>query len=211
MQIVHAQSVRDIIPTPGEKSLVLPSHTDVPEGQEGGRLSNFPGLPLRFEYPRGISRPGRGRECKGSTSPAQSDVSDQIAGGRHGLPKGSRHTEHPSGLHQPRTQHPAGRPCRPGTWLNPAMEHTDSMERDSEYLERRRRCALFRELSQPDRVLLEWRVVDGWDYAEIALRLGVPPADLVKRVQRIRTDLRRRAKALGAGETQFKVAATVTI
>ena len=207
MQIVHAQSVRDIIPTPGEKSLVLPSHTDVPEGQEGGRLSNFPGLPLRFEYPRGISRPGRGRECKGSTSPAQSDVSDQIAGGRHGLPKGSRHTEHPSGLHQPRTQHPAGRPCRPSKRLNSAMEHTDSIERDSEYLERLRRYALVRELPQPDRVLLEWRIVDGWDYDIIALRLGVPRADLVKRVHRIRTDLRRMAKALGVGETKLDIAA----
>ena len=90
--------------------------------------------------------------------------------------------------------------------LNPAVEHTDSIERDSEYLERRRRCALVRELPQPDRVLLEWRVVDGWDYAEIALRLGVPRADLVKRVQRIRTDLRRKEKALGAGEAQFDIA-----
>ena len=86
------------------------------------------------------------------------------------------------------------------------MEHTDSIERDSEYLERRRRCALVRELPQPDRVLLEWRIVDGWDYVEIALRLGVPRADLVKRVQRIRTDLRRKEKALGAGETQFDIA-----
>ena len=71
------------------------------------------------------------------------------------------------------------------------------MERDSEYLERRRRCALFRDLSQPDRVLLEWRVVDGWDYAEIAFRLGIPRADLVQRVHRIRTGLRRKAKELG--------------
>src|ERR1039457_174800 len=99
-----------------------------------------------------------------------------------------------------------GRPCRPGTRLNPAMEHTDSIERDAEYVERRRRCALVRELPQPDRVLLEWRVVDGWDYAEIALHLGIPRADLVKRVQRIRTDLRRKEKALGAGETQFDIA-----
>ena len=95
--------------------------------------------------------------------------------------------------------------------LNPAIEHTDSIERDSEYLERRRRCALVRELPQPDRVLLEWRVVDGWDYAEIALRLGVPRADLVKRVQRIRTDLRRKEKALGAGETKLAIAALVTV
>src|ERR1035437_359406 len=110
------------------------------------------------------------------------------------------------GVCPPWDENPVGRPCRPGTRLNPAMEHTDSIERDSEYLERRRRCALVRELPQPDRVLLEWRVVDGWDYAEIALRLGVPRADLVKRVQRIRTDLRRKEKALGAGETQFDIA-----
>jgi DNA-directed RNA polymerase specialized sigma24 family protein len=61
---------------------------------------------------------------------------------------------------------------------------------------RRRRCALFRDLTQPDRILLEWRIVDGWDYDTIAFRLGIPRADLVKRVQRIRTDLRRRAKTL---------------
>jgi DNA-directed RNA polymerase specialized sigma24 family protein len=91
------------------------------------------------------------------------------------------------------------------------MEHTDSIERDSEYVERRRRCALVRELPQPDRVLLEWRVVDGWDYAEIALHLGIPRADLVKRVQRIRTDLRRKEKALGAGETKLNRAALLTV
>jgi DNA-directed RNA polymerase specialized sigma24 family protein len=77
------------------------------------------------------------------------------------------------------------------------MEHADSMERDSEYLERRRRDALIRDLTEPDRVLLEARIVDGWDYAEIAHRLGIPRADLVKRVHQIRTDLRRKAKALG--------------
>jgi DNA-directed RNA polymerase specialized sigma24 family protein len=87
------------------------------------------------------------------------------------------------------------------------MEHTDSIERDSEYLERLRRYALVRELPQPDRVLLEWRIVDGWDYDIIALRLGVPRADLVKRVHRIRTDLRRMAKALGVGETKLDIAA----
>ena len=91
------------------------------------------------------------------------------------------------------------------------MEHTDSIERNSEYVERRRRCALVRELPQPDRVLLEWRVVDGWDYAEIAHRLGIPRADLVKRVQRIRTELRRKAKALGAGESKLDIAALVTV
>jgi DNA-directed RNA polymerase specialized sigma24 family protein len=77
------------------------------------------------------------------------------------------------------------------------MEHTDSIERDSEYLERRRRCALFRDLTEPDRALLEARIVDGWDYPEIARRLGIPRADLVKRMHRIRTDLRRNAEALG--------------
>ena len=78
-------------------------------------------------------------------------------------------------------------------------------------MERRRRCALVRELPQPDRVLLEWRIVDGWDYVEIALRLGVPRADLVKRVQRIRTDLRRKEKALGAGEARFDLAASMPV
>ena len=91
------------------------------------------------------------------------------------------------------------------------MEHTDSKERDSEYLERRRRCALVRDLTDPDRALLEARIVDGWGYAEIARRLGIPRADLVKRVQRIRTDLRRRAKALGAGDTRFDLAASIPV
>jgi DNA-directed RNA polymerase specialized sigma24 family protein len=91
------------------------------------------------------------------------------------------------------------------------MEHTDNIERDSEHLERRRFCTLLRDLTQPDRALLEWRVVDGWGYAEIARRLGIPRADLVKRVHRIRTDLRRRVKALGAGETKLDIAATMTV
>ena len=76
------------------------------------------------------------------------------------------------------------------------MEHTNSKERDSEYVERCRRYALVRDLTEPDRALLEWRMVDGWDYIEIARRLGIPRADLVQRVHLIRTDLRRRAKAL---------------
>ena len=62
------------------------------------------------------------------------------------------------------------------------MEHTDGIEHDCEYVERHQRRALVRDLTEPDRVLLEWRVVDGWDYAEIAIRLGIPRADLVKRV-----------------------------
>ena len=87
------------------------------------------------------------------------------------------------------------------------MEHTDSIERDSEYVERHRRCTLLRDLTPLDRALLEWRIVDEWDYTTIALRMGIPRADLVKRVQRIRTDLRRKAKALGAGETKLNRAA----
>ena len=86
------------------------------------------------------------------------------------------------------------------------MEHTDSIERDSEHTERRRRCALLRDLTEPDRALLESRIVDGWDYAAIARRLGIPRADLVKRMHRIRTDLRRKARALGAD-----IAATMTV
>jgi hypothetical protein len=43
---------------------------------------------------------------------------------------------------------------------------------------------------------LEWRVVDGWDYGDISIRLGLPRADLVRRVQKLRTDLRRKATAL---------------
>jgi len=87
------------------------------------------------------------------------------------------------------------------------MEHTDSIERDSEHTERRRRCALLRDLTESDRALLESRLVDGWDYTTIARRLGIPRADLVKRVQRIRTGLRQKAKALGAGESRFDLEA----
>ena len=91
------------------------------------------------------------------------------------------------------------------------MEHTDSIERDSEHTERRRRCALLRDLTESDRALLESRLVDGWDYTTIARRLGIPRADLVKRVQRIRTGLRQKAKALGAGETRFDLAASIPV
>ena len=87
------------------------------------------------------------------------------------------------------------------------MEHTDSIERDSEHTERRRRCALLRDLTESDRALLESRLVDGWDYTTIARRLGIPRADLMKRVHRIQTDLRRKERALGAGETRFDLAA----
>jgi len=86
------------------------------------------------------------------------------------------------------------------------MEHTYGIGQDCEYVARRRRCAILRDLTEPDRVLLEWRMVDGWDYATIARRLGIPRADLVKRMHRIRTDLRRKARALGAD-----IAATMTV
>jgi DNA-directed RNA polymerase specialized sigma24 family protein len=54
-------------------------------------------------------------------------------------------------------------------------------------------------------------MVDGWDYATIARRLGIPRADLMKRVHQIRTKLRRKAKALGAGETKLNRAALLTV
>ena len=152
-----------------------------------------------------------GRESKGSTAPSQSGVSDQNAGRRDNLSNANLHREHGLASACRWTENPLGAPCPPGMWLNPAMEHTDNIERDSEHLERRRFCTLLRDLTQPDRALLEWRVVDGWGYAEIARRLGIPRADLVKRVHRIRTDLRRRVKALGAGETKLDIAATMTV
>ena len=91
------------------------------------------------------------------------------------------------------------------------MEHTYGIEQGGNYVEQGGLTSLLRDLTEADRALLESRIVDGWDYATIALRLGVPRADLVKRVQRIRTDLRRRAKALGAGETKLDIAALVTV
>jgi DNA-directed RNA polymerase specialized sigma24 family protein len=87
------------------------------------------------------------------------------------------------------------------------MEHTYGIEQGGNYMEQGRLISLLRDLTPPDRVLLEWRMVDGWDYTTIARRLGIPRADLVKRVQRIRTGLRQKAKALGAGETRFDLAA----
>jgi DNA-directed RNA polymerase specialized sigma24 family protein len=91
------------------------------------------------------------------------------------------------------------------------MEHTYGIEQGGNYMEQGRLITLLRDLTEPDRVLLESRIVDEWDYAEIARRLGIPRADLVKRVQRIRTGLRRKAKALGAGETKLDIAALVTV
>src|ERR1035437_1164917 len=58
--------------------------------------------------------------------------------------------------------------------------------------------ALLGELNPGDRTLLECRIVDGWRYGDIAVHLGVPRDVLADRVRRLRTDLRRRAKALRA-------------
>jgi len=60
--------------------------------------------------------------------------------------------------------------------------------------------ALLRDLTADDRTLLECRIVDGWQYRDIAARLGAERDVLADRVHRLRTDLRRKAKALGAGE-----------
>ena len=57
--------------------------------------------------------------------------------------------------------------------------------------------ALVRDLRADDCVLLECRIVDGWQYGDIAAQLGVPRDVLANRVRRLRTDLRRKAKALG--------------
>ena len=53
--------------------------------QEGGPPCDFTGLPVRLDYPRGISGPGPDQESKGSPFPSQSDVSDQNAGRRDNL------------------------------------------------------------------------------------------------------------------------------
>jgi DNA-directed RNA polymerase specialized sigma24 family protein len=91
------------------------------------------------------------------------------------------------------------------------MEHTYGIEQGGNYVEQGRLITLLRDLTEPDRALLEWRIVDEWDYTTIARRLGIPRADLVKRVQRIRTELRRKAKELGAGETPFDLAASMPV
>ena len=57
--------------------------------------------------------------------------------------------------------------------------------------------ALLRDLADDDRRLLECWIVDGWPYGDIAAHLGVPRDALADRVRRLRTDLRRKAKALG--------------
>jgi DNA-directed RNA polymerase specialized sigma24 family protein len=61
-----------------------------------------------------------------------------------------------------------------------------------------RLCAILRNLDDDDRALLECRIVDGWRYADIAAHLGVTRDVLADRVRRLRTELRRKAKALGA-------------
>ena len=89
------------------------------------------------------------------------------------------------------------------------MHHTYGIEQGGNYMEPGRLITLLQDLTESDRALLESRLVDGWDYTTIARRLGIPRADLVKRVQRIRTGLRQKAKALGAGETPFDPAASM--
>ena len=91
------------------------------------------------------------------------------------------------------------------------MEHTYGIEQGGNYREQGRLISLLRDLTEPDRALLESRLVDGWDYATIARRLGIPRADLVKRMHRIQTDLRRKARALGAGEVKLDIAALLTV
>ena len=86
------------------------------------------------------------------------------------------------------------------------MKHTYGIEQGDNYMEPGRLISLLRDLTEPDRALLESRLVDGWDYTTIARRLGIPRADLVKRMHRIRTDLRRKARALGAD-----IAAAMTV
>jgi DNA-directed RNA polymerase specialized sigma24 family protein len=58
--------------------------------------------------------------------------------------------------------------------------------------------ALLLDVAPEDRILLEFRIVDGWAYNNIAALLAVPRDVLVDRVRRLRTDLRRKANALGA-------------
>jgi DNA-directed RNA polymerase specialized sigma24 family protein len=58
--------------------------------------------------------------------------------------------------------------------------------------------ALLQDLRADDRALLDCRIVDGWPYGDIAIHLAVPRGVLADRVRRLRADLRRKAKALGA-------------
>ena len=54
---------------------------------------------------------------------------------------------------------------------------------------------LVQHMNEFDRVLLECRVVDGWSYHDIAVHLSAAPDVLVRRMQRLRSDLRQKAKA----------------
>jgi DNA-directed RNA polymerase specialized sigma24 family protein len=56
---------------------------------------------------------------------------------------------------------------------------------------------LLQDLRADDRALLESRIVDGWNYGDISAHLAVPRDVLADRVRRLRTDLKRKAKALG--------------
>jgi DNA-directed RNA polymerase specialized sigma24 family protein len=64
-----------------------------------------------------------------------------------------------------------------------------------------------RDLAPDDRALVDCRFVDGWRYGDIAAHLAVPRGVLADRVRRLRTDLRRKAKALGAVESRAGVEA----
>jgi DNA-directed RNA polymerase specialized sigma24 family protein len=57
---------------------------------------------------------------------------------------------------------------------------------------------LLQDLRAEDRRPLECRIVDGWQYSDIAVHLGVPRGVLADRMRRLRTDLRRKAKVPGA-------------
>src|ERR1035437_1075063 len=58
--------------------------------------------------------------------------------------------------------------------------------------------ALLGELNPGDRTLLDCRIVDGWRYGDIAAHISVTRDVLADRLRRLRTDLRRKAKPLGA-------------
>jgi DNA-directed RNA polymerase specialized sigma24 family protein len=58
--------------------------------------------------------------------------------------------------------------------------------------------ALLRDLAPDDRAVLECRIVDEWHYGDIAAHLSLPGDVLTDRVRWLRTDLRRKAKALRA-------------
>jgi DNA-directed RNA polymerase specialized sigma24 family protein len=70
---------------------------------------------------------------------------------------------------------------------------------------------LLRDLRAADRALLEFRFVDGWQYGDIAVHLGVPHDVLTDRIRRLRTDLRRKAKALGVGKVKLNLAALMIV